>query len=754
MHQKYENFFLKIFVLCVVFFPFLLSCSEDLSTSEEKVESNIEENQDDVPPFVLEIIPSDGAVQIELDTAIEIKFSEEINTSKISINGGVHSCSGTIQVSNDNFTTCVELKSFENHNHENQKLIIRAKDNFSSLTQYKVRVLSDIEDLVGNKMINSVAHKVGFQTGDYLPPVITIVQKIDNHTNDSTPTLIINSNEDGMISSLKECGVIEQNISEGENTIKLSELEDGLYDDCDIYVYDSSNNLKILSIPSFIIDTKKPVVAMIKNAEDISSNKKPEIVFYSSENGVISFEGSCSSDVNESKKGENTIVLNELKDGVYENCSLTVIDVAGNQSDQLTFSKFTIYTGLVSQQIGTASDEFLSDTVFDSQGNIILGGLIDKGSFSLISCMTKKSTGELSAKDIIIMKLTPSGVCEWIHQISSNCNNDYCSGTDSNDYLNDLKTDSSGNIYLVGKIRGQFNDHQSFGNYDGFIIKFNSQGDIVFSKVVGGNAYDTVNQLHLDNQQNLYLFGTTEGDTFSDNLHGGYNLFWMKLNNNYELIWTKQIGIPLLDEINAVIPVEVSNFAIVAKYFNLNNLINNIWLLKIDADGEKIWSNEEGQQHDLDVNDMLPDNSGNLYLTGSVKKQTELNRDFYFAKYDSNGALVWDKNFGSDANDEITAIDFDGISSFYLTGFTEGNYKDFINRGKKDFVYMKYTDDGTEESSYQFGTEEDDVLNSIIFRNSSEQFLAGYTYGKYSNFNNYGGSDFILFKFGENQKLE
>ena len=85
-------------------------------------------------------------------------------------------------------------------------------------------------------MINSVTHKVGFQTGDYLPPVISIVQKIDNHTNDSTPTFIINSNENGVISSLKKCGVKEQNISEGENTIKLSELEDRLYDDCDISV--------------------------------------------------------------------------------------------------------------------------------------------------------------------------------------------------------------------------------------------------------------------------------------------------------------------------------------------------------------------------------------------------------------------------------------------------------------------------------------------------------------------------------------
>ena len=754
MYQKYENYFIKFFVLCVVFFPFLLSCSEDLSTSEEKVESNIEENQDDVPPFVLEIIPSDGAVQIELDTAIEIKFSEEINISKISINGGVHSCSGTIQVSGDNFTTCVKLKSFENHNHENQKLIIRAKDNFSSLTQYKVRVLSDIEDLVGNKMVNSISQQIGFQTGDYEPPVITIVQEIDNHTNDSTPTLIINSNEDGMISSLKECGVIEQNISKGENIINLSKLEDGVYDDCDIYVYDNWNNLQILSIPGFIIDTKKPVVAMIKNAENISGNKKPEIVFYSSENGVISFEGSCSSDINESKKGENTIVLNELKDGVYENCSLNVIDDAGNQSNQLTLSKFTIYTGMVSQQIGTPSNENISDMDIDSLGNIILGGTIDKGSFSLISCMTKKTTGELSAKDIIIMKLNPSGVCEWHHQISSNCNNDYCIGTDSNDELNDLKTDSSGNIHIVGKIRGQFKDDQSFGNYDGFIIKLTSKGDIVFSKVVGGNGYDSVDQIHVDNQQNLYLFGTTEGNTFGVNYQGGFDLFWMKFNNNHELIWTKQTGLSSTDEISSVIEMDTANYMIAAKYFNLNNLKKNIWLLKIDPDGEKIWSNEEGQQNDIDINDIASDNAGNFYLTGSVKKQTALNKDFYFAKYDSNGTLIWDKNFGSDANDELTAIDFDGISSFYLTGFTEGNYKDFINRGKKDFVYMKYADDGSEESNYQFGTEEDDELKSIIFRNSSELFLAGYTYGKYSNFNNYGGSDFILFKFGENQILE
>ena len=31
----------------------------------------------------------------------------------------------------------------------------------------------------------------------------------------------------------------------------------------------------------------------------------------------------------------------------------------------------------------------------------------------------------------------------------------------------------------------------------------------------------------------------------------------MKLNNNYELIWTKQIGIPLLDEIN--VPSDLRN---------------------------------------------------------------------------------------------------------------------------------------------------------------------------------------------------
>ena len=148
----------------------------------------------------------------------------------------------------------------------------------------------------------------------------------------------------------------------------------------------------------------------------------------------------------------------------------------------LTLSNYNLYRiGFSTNR--DCSNEFLSDMDIDTLGNIILGGTINKGPFSLISCMTKKSTGELSAKDIIIMKLTPSGVCEWIHQISSNCNNDYCSGTDSNDYLNDLKTDSSGNIYLVGKIRGQFENSSGFKNNDGIILKLNSKGDMFFQKL-------------------------------------------------------------------------------------------------------------------------------------------------------------------------------------------------------------------------------------------------------------------------------
>lgn len=78
-------------------------------------------------------------------------------------------------------------------------------------------------------------------------------------------------------------------------------------------------------------------------------------------------------------------------------------------------------------------------------------------------------------------------------------------------YGHSIKADSIGNIYLLGwyygnsTIEGQpiFN----YGNYDCFLIKFNQQGVIQYTKTLGSSGYDYPMDLEVDAVGNVYVLG-------------------------------------------------------------------------------------------------------------------------------------------------------------------------------------------------------------------------------------------------------
>ena len=78
------------------------------------------------------------------------------------------------------------------------------------------------------------------------------------------------------------------------------------------------------------------------SAETPSSVANPEYSFHADESGNIFFDGNCNSENDYALKGDNTITLSSLDDGIYENCSISVVDKAGNVSNQLKLGSFEI----------------------------------------------------------------------------------------------------------------------------------------------------------------------------------------------------------------------------------------------------------------------------------------------------------------------------------------------------------------------------------------------------------------------------
>jgi len=112
----------------------------------------------------------------------------------------------------------------------------------------------------------------------------------------------------------------------------------------------------ILTISTFTVDTTTtttdttaPVLTEVYPVTTPTSNSTPYYTFHTTEAGTITYGGSCSSTTINAYNGNNNIRFNTLSDGTYSDentgyCTITVKDSAGNVSNTLTISTFTVDT--------------------------------------------------------------------------------------------------------------------------------------------------------------------------------------------------------------------------------------------------------------------------------------------------------------------------------------------------------------------------------------------------------------------------
>jgi len=105
---------------------------------------------------------------------------------------------------------------------------------------------------------------------DITPPSLTLINGVSSPTDDNTPSIVFNTNEDGTISYEGACFSTTNIASSGDNSITFNTLDPGTYSNCKIRVTDLSGNISDpLSIPSFKINT--PAMATCAGFSDISS---------------------------------------------------------------------------------------------------------------------------------------------------------------------------------------------------------------------------------------------------------------------------------------------------------------------------------------------------------------------------------------------------------------------------------------------------------------------------------------------------
>ena len=119
-------------------------------------------------------------------------------------------------------------------------------------------------------------------------------------------------------------------------------------------------------------DTTVPVIAEVTAVTTPTTDTTPDYTFSSDVAGTITYGGSCSSSTTSAISGNNTITLASLSTGTYTDCTITVTDAAGNVSNILTISSFSV----IEQMGGSMQGVQLSL----STAVTILAGAVSSGS--------------------------------------------------------------------------------------------------------------------------------------------------------------------------------------------------------------------------------------------------------------------------------------------------------------------------------------------------------------------------------------
>ena len=129
--------------------------------------------------------------------------------------------------------------------------------------------------------------------------------------------------------------------------------------------------------------------------------------------------------------------------------------------------------------------------------------------------------------DKYILKLDSDGNFIWVRQILDDLSSFFYITNEAS-----IALDTNDNIFLTGKFAGTINfdpssnedDLSANGGEDIFITEFNSNGDFVWAKQMGGTSNEEGLSLRVDDTGNIYTTGAFEGTVDFDPNDGIENL--------------------------------------------------------------------------------------------------------------------------------------------------------------------------------------------------------------------------------------
>ena len=414
--------------------------------------------------------------------------------------------------------------------------------------------------------------------------------------------------------------------------------------------------------------------------------------------------------------------------------------------------------------LGSNEIDHINAHTTDQNGNIYITGSF-KGTVDFDPGNGTNNLTAVGESDVFIQKLDPSGNLLWVKSIGGS---NFDSGLD-------LTTDVNGNVFTTGTFKGTVDfdpgngvqNLTSNGQYDVFIQKLNSAGNLEWAKSFGGSNFDYGRSIEVDPFSNIYITGSYRNTVDFDPGNGTYNLtsaggediYVLKLNFLGNFVYAKSMG-GTENDVSTDLEIDNLGFVYLTGNFNgtadfdpgngVQNLTSNggtdLFIQKLNLSGNTVFTHGIGGIENDGGTSIHIDGNNNIYTTGFFSSTVDFNinasnfnltsagyEDVFVLKLNNLGNFSWAKSIGSPDFNSGNSIYTDSDNNVYITGFYRGSVdldpgaglNNVFSNGFQEIFLIKLDEYGNFKVGFSLGGTGDDYGASISLDLNNNIILSG-----------------------------
>ncbi len=263
---------------------------------------------------------------------------------------------------------------------------------------------------------------------------------------------------------------------------------------------------------------------------------------------------------------------------------------------------------------------------------------------------------------LLISKFNSKGLLLWTKKYNGNLINSFSSPVD-------MKFDKNGNIILLGyagRVENNIARNDSL-----LLMKYNSFGTLVWTAKTNNDSIIYKANLEIDDSSNIYISGETAA--FSHQIRfTKYNSLGMNVwRSSY---FDKNYYYTAIDLVTGL----DGNHYIIASSSNLN--FNSKWItIKFDNNGQQKWASYEDKDSSSDAYETpLLINVDNNFISVLGYENKNNISDFFLIKYDANGNKISERSYLDTTNEYVERVELDNLGNLYTAGFMQNPDKIYL----------------------------------------------------------------------------